>query len=113
LVDVASPSINAAVEVDCGVKASVSKKVDDHLTASAMMTNDHQQMIRREVVGLRWNLRHRNMQSAIRSANIKLSRLPDIENGMLLPALRMSASSRTEIASEPLRGSVDIARLLP
>src|ERR1700722_13554230 len=29
------------------------------------------------------------------------------------PALSMSASSRTEIASEPLRGSVDIARLLP
>jgi hypothetical protein len=25
------------------------------------------------------------MQSAFQSANIKLSRLPDIENGMLLP----------------------------
>ena len=29
------------------------------------------------------------------------------------PALRTSASSRTEIASDPLRGSVDLARLLP
>ena len=28
------------------------------------------------------------------------------------PALRMSASSRTEITSDPLRGSVDIARMI-
>jgi hypothetical protein len=85
LVDLASPSIDAAVEVDCVVKAGVSEKVDDHLTASAMMANDYQWLIRREVVGARWNLRHRNMQSAFQSANIKLSRFPDIENRMLLP----------------------------
>jgi hypothetical protein len=50
-----------------------------------MMANDHQQLIRWEVVGLRRNLRHRNMQSAFQSANIKLSRFPNIENRMLLP----------------------------
>src|SRR5580693_19069 len=94
LVDLASPSIDAAVEVDCVVKACVSKKVDDHLTASAVMANDYQWFFRREVVGARWNFRHRNMQSAF-------------------PALRMSASSRTEIASDPLRASVGIARLFP
>ena len=65
LVDLASPSIDAAVEVDCVVKAGASKKVDHHLTASAMMANDHQQLIRWEVVGLRRNLRHRNMQRAL------------------------------------------------
>jgi hypothetical protein len=85
LVDLASPSIDAAVEVDCVVKAGGSKKVDDHLTASAMMANDHQQLIRRKVVGTSRNLRHRNMQSAFQSANIKLSRFPNIENRMLLP----------------------------
>ena len=85
MVDVASPSINAAVEVDCVVKARASKKIDNHLTASAVMTNDHQQLIRREVIGASRNLRHRNMQSAFQSANIKLSRFPDIENRMLLP----------------------------
>jgi hypothetical protein len=37
LVDLASPSIDAAVEVDCVVKAGASKKVDDHLTASPVM----------------------------------------------------------------------------
>jgi hypothetical protein len=42
LVDLASPGIDAAVEVDCVVKAGVSEKVDDHLTASAMMANDYQ-----------------------------------------------------------------------
>jgi hypothetical protein len=73
LVDLASPSIDAAVEVDCVVKAGVSEKVDDHLTASAMMANDYQWLIRREIVGARWNLRHRNMQSAFQLANIKLS----------------------------------------
>jgi hypothetical protein len=41
LVDVASPSIDAAVEVDCVVKSGASKKVDDHLTANAMMADDH------------------------------------------------------------------------
>jgi hypothetical protein len=85
LVDLASPGIDAAVEVDCVVKAGVSEKVDDHLTASAMMANDHQWLIRREVVGAPWNLRHWNMQSAFQSANIKLSPFPDIENRMLLP----------------------------
>jgi hypothetical protein len=52
-----------------------------------MMTNYYQQLIRREAVGLRPNLRHRNMQSAFRSANIKLSRFPDIENRMLSPCI--------------------------
>ena len=85
LVDLASPGIDAAVEVDCVVKAGVSEKVDDHLTASAMMANDDQWLIRRQVIGARWNLRHRDMQSAFQSANIKLSRFPDIENRMLLP----------------------------
>src|ERR1700722_5822562 len=78
-----------------------------------MMTNDHQQSVRREVVGASRNLRRRNMQGAFQSANVKLSRLPDIENRTLLPALRMSASSRTEMASEPLRGSMDITRCSP
>jgi hypothetical protein len=85
LVDLASPGIDAAVEVDCVVKAGVSEKVDDHLTASAMMANDYQQLIRRKVVGASWNLRLRSMESAFQSANIKLSRFPDIENRMLLP----------------------------
>jgi hypothetical protein len=85
LVDLASPGINAAVQVDCVVKAGVPEKVYDHLTASAMMANDHQQLICREVVGARRDLRHRNMQGAFQSANIKLSRFPDIENRMLLP----------------------------
>jgi len=85
LVDLACPGIDAAVEVDCVVKAGVSEKVDDHLTASAMMANDYQWFFRREVVGARWNLGHQNMQSAFQSANIKLSRFPDIENRVLLP----------------------------
>jgi hypothetical protein len=84
LVDLASPGIDAAVEVDRVVRAGVSEKVDDHLTASAMMANNYQWFSRREVVGVRWNLRHRNMKSS-QSANIKLSRFPDIENRMLLP----------------------------
>jgi hypothetical protein len=42
LVDLASPGIDAAVEADCVVKAGVSEKVDDHLTASPMMANDYQ-----------------------------------------------------------------------
>ena len=41
-VDLASPGIDAAVEVDCVVKAGVSEKVDDHLTTSAMVANDYQ-----------------------------------------------------------------------
>ena len=41
-VDLASPGFDAAVEVDGVVKAGVSKKVDDHPTASAMMANDYQ-----------------------------------------------------------------------
>ena len=49
------------------------------------MADDHQQLIRGEVLGLRRNLPHRNMKSAFQSANIKLSRFPDIENRMLLP----------------------------
>ena len=110
MVDLASPGIDAAVEVDCVVKAGVLEKVDDHLTASAMMTNDYQWLIWLQVLGARWNLSHRNMKSSFQTANINLSHFPDIENSMLLPALRMSASSRTEIASDPPRGSVDIAK---
>jgi hypothetical protein len=79
LVDLASPGIDATV------KAGVSEKVDDHLTASAMMAHDYQWFFRREVVCACWHLRHRNMQSAFQSANIKLSRFPDIENRVLLP----------------------------
>jgi hypothetical protein len=85
LVDLASPGIDAAVEVDRVVKIGVSEKVDDHLTASAMMANIYQWFSRREVVGVRWNLRHRNMKSSFQSVNIKLSRFQDIENRMLLP----------------------------
>jgi hypothetical protein len=85
LVDVASPSIDAAVEVDGIVKAGASKKVDDHLTASAMMADDHQELVRRKLFSASRNLRHRNMQSAVQPTNIKLSRLPDIENSMPLP----------------------------
>ena len=64
-------------------KAGVSEKVDDHLTASAMMANDYQWLIRRQVIDARWDLRHRNMQGAFQLANIKLSRLSHIENHML------------------------------
>jgi hypothetical protein len=85
LVDVASPSINAAVEVDGVVETGVSKKVDDHLTASAMMADNHQRSVGRELFSASRNLRHRNMQSAVQSTNIKLSRLPDVENSMPLP----------------------------
>ena len=84
-IGLASPGIDPAVEVDRVVKAGVSEKVDDHLTASAMMANNYQWFSRRKVVGVRWNLRHRNMKSSFQSANIKLSRFPDIENRMLLP----------------------------
>jgi hypothetical protein len=85
LVDVASPSIDAAVEVDCVVKAGASKKVDDHLTASAMMADDHQESIPRELFSASRKLRHWNMQSAVQSANRKLSRFSDVKNCMLLP----------------------------
>jgi hypothetical protein len=61
LVDVASPSIDAAVEVDRVVKSGVSKKVHDHLTASAMMADDHQESIPRELFRASRNLRHWNM----------------------------------------------------
>jgi hypothetical protein len=84
LVDVASLGIDATVEVDCVVKAGAPKKVDDHLTSNAVMTNDHQDLIRWEVIGPSSNLRHWDMQSVFQSANVKLSRLPDIENHMLL-----------------------------
>ena len=49
------------------------------------MADDHQQLIHREVVSASGNFRHRNMQSAFQSANIKLSRFTDIENRMLFP----------------------------
>jgi hypothetical protein len=61
LVDLACPRFDAAVEVDGVVKAGVSEKVDDHLTASAMMANDYQWLIRWQDIGARWDLRHRNM----------------------------------------------------
>jgi hypothetical protein len=65
LVDLACPRFDAAVEVDGVVKAGVSEKVDDHLTASAMMANDYQWLIRWQDIGARWDLRHRNMQGAL------------------------------------------------
>src|SRR5271165_6082644 len=64
LVDLAGPGFDAAVEVDRIVKAGVSKKIDDHLTASTVMANDHQRLIRRQVIVSRWDLRHRNMKCA-------------------------------------------------
>jgi hypothetical protein len=82
-VDLAGPGFDAAVEVEGIVKAGVSEKVDDHLTASAVMAKDHQGMIGRQVVDTRWDLRHRNMQGAFQLADVKLSRLSDIENHML------------------------------
>jgi hypothetical protein len=84
LVNIASPDIDATVEVDCVVKAGAPKKVDDHLTSNAVMTNDHRELIRSEVIGPSSNLRHWDMQSDFQSANVRLSRLPDIENHMLL-----------------------------
>ena len=40
-------------------------------------------MIGRQVVDARWDLHHRNMQGAFQLADVKLSRLSDIENHML------------------------------
>ncbi len=60
-----------------------SKKVDDHLTASAVMAQDHQWLIRRQVIDAGWDLRHWYMQGAFELANIELSRLSHIENHML------------------------------
>jgi hypothetical protein len=77
LVDLASPSIDAAVEVDCVVKAGASKKVDDHLTASAMMANDHQQLIRRKIVGTSRNLRHRGRAPGESADRLRLSLLSE------------------------------------
>ena len=65
-------------------KAGVSEKVDDHLTASAVMAKDHQWLIGRQVIDARWDLRHRNMKGAFELADIELSRLSHIENHMLL-----------------------------
>ena len=73
-----------AFEVDGIVKAGVSEKVDDHLTASAVMAKDHQWLIGRQVIDARWDLRHWNVQGALQLANIELSRLSHIENRMLL-----------------------------
>jgi hypothetical protein len=84
LVDLAGPGFDAAFEVDGIVKAGVSEKVDDHLTASAVMAKDHQWLIGRQVIDARWDLRHWNVQGAFQLANIELSRLSHIENHMLL-----------------------------
>jgi hypothetical protein len=69
-VDFAGPGFDAAVKVEGIVKAGVSEKVDDHLTASAVMAKDHQGMIGRQVVDARWDLRHRNMQGAFQLADV-------------------------------------------
>ena len=53
-----------AVEVDRVVKAGVSEKVDNHLTASAVVANDHQWLIGRQVNDVHWDFRHRNVQGA-------------------------------------------------
>jgi hypothetical protein len=82
-VDLAGPGFGAAVEVDGIVKAGVSEKVDDHLTASAVMAKDDQWLIRRQVIDAGWDLRHRYMQGAFELANLELSRLSHIENHML------------------------------
>jgi hypothetical protein len=84
LVDLADPGFDAAFEVDGIVKAGVSEKVDDHLTASAVMAKDDLWLIGRQVIDARWDLRHSNVQSALQLANIELSRLSHIENHMLL-----------------------------
>jgi len=47
------------------------------------MANDHQWLIRRQVIDAHWDLRHRNMHGAFQLADIKLSRLSHIENNML------------------------------
>ena len=67
------------------IVAGASEKVDNHLTAGAVMANDHQWMIGREVIHPRWDLRHRNMQGPFQLADIELSCLSHIENPMLLP----------------------------
>ena len=54
---VTGPGFDAAVEVDGIVKAGVSEKVDDHLTASAVMADDHQRSIGWQVIDARWDLR--------------------------------------------------------
>jgi len=61
---------DAAVEVDGIAEAGVSEKVDDHLTASAVMAKDHQGIVGRQVVDARWDLRHRNMQGAFQLADV-------------------------------------------
>ena len=92
-VDLAGPGFDAAVEVDGIVKTGISEKVDDHLTPSAVMANNHQGLIRRQVIDARRDLRHRNMQGAFELADIKLSRLSHIENDVLPSVDRISASS--------------------
>ena len=47
------------------------------------MANNHQGLIRRQVIDARRDLRHWNMQGAFQPADIKLSRLSHIENHML------------------------------
>jgi hypothetical protein len=78
------------------------------------MTNDHQQLIRREVVGASRNLHHRNMHSAFQSANIELSRFPDIENRMRLPCaphVRKLANRDSLWSSERFCGHSEVVPL--
>src|ERR1700736_4237278 len=63
-VDLAGPGFDAAVEIDGVVKAGAAQKVDHPLTAGAMMTNNHQGLMRRKIVDARGDVGHRNMQGA-------------------------------------------------
>jgi hypothetical protein len=83
LIDLSSPRVDAAVEVDGVVKTSISQKVDDTLAAGAMMTNNHQRSIGRKVGGVRRNFPHWNMEGAFELAYVQFSRFPHIENNML------------------------------
>jgi hypothetical protein len=84
LVDLAGPGFDSAFEVDGIIKAGVSEKVDDHLTASTVMAKDHQWLIGWQVIDARWDLRHWDVQGTFQLANIELSRLSHIEHHMLL-----------------------------
>jgi hypothetical protein len=103
LIDLESPGINAPVEVDCVAKAAASEKVNDHPMAGAMMANAHQGSIRREIIGAYWDLVLRTMQRSLQSAMSNSLASRKSRTLCSFPALRISASSRTEIASDPLR----------
>ena len=61
------------------------EKVDDHLTAGAVMADDDQWVVRRQVIDARRDLRHRNVQGAVEPADIEFSRLSHVENDVFPP----------------------------